>query len=538
MDYWLRATVLSVLLSAFFIHEGYSQVVSNPLSNNDKFNQFFKELYSPQLEMKRKDIVSVVIRKGKERDGVYQNLIRFWFSDKSYINFYNKVYPSKEAALNALPINIDGSYGSARLSWDNIRTEAITIDLKNSTLRNLSISHSSPRILSSNSKNNERFQNGLYKQNKSKFSNLVIARADGSKKVFRLPSPVNTCESIAVTVGGRKVNLGEDYSINPFLQTIEFKNPPKIGKRIRVSYESVQQQFYFNLTFENLTFDESHESLLGADSDRPSGNASYLSLSRTIDFSCTEGESWPEIVESPTNSHNKVLLFRAKKANERSSGQEKVRISANVRGVPAVSFVNSVDVYIPQDWKVLEQYDEQIDWLTLQEYWCATAGEPREGYPQFRMTIGMLKNKGRGEKLYFYLKCQDLFTTVKGKGSLEENYVTLYEVDHRKDRYFPIPIGEWINIKTEVVSGDMNTGHLLMIVTTSNQKKHIVFDETCPTHATGYDLPNANEALYTSLSPLKLYTSSKTLDCFNVNGKQLDLYFDNWSFIGNCITHE
>ena len=197
-----------------------------------------------------------------------------------------------------------------------------------------------------------------------------------------------------------------------------------------------------------------------------------------------------------------------------------------------------MDVLIPIEWAVLQDYENGIDWLTQQEYWCSSAGTPREGYPQFRMTVGMLKNRGKGKKLYYYLKCQDLFTTVNHDGSLDEKYVTLYEVDHRKDEFFPIPLGEWFNVRTEVISGDKETGHFKMTVTTANGKQYVIFDEICPTHATGYDEPDANEALYTSLSPLKLYTSSKILEFFQQNNKSFGVYYDNWSFIGRCVNHE
>lgn len=381
-------------------------------------------------------------------------------------------------------------------------------------------------------------KDGLYIERTNVISNVQLANPDGIKVEFHLPYPVNNSESVKVKIGKKNATYGIDYTIDPIRQIVVFAKPPNRKQKIMVSYETVYNEFSFSLNFDGLYFNSDHKQLQGFDSEAAVSNATYLAEKKYINFTCSYGEAWPELVPSQDNPSNKVLYFRVDNANEHNSKHHKVRISCNVRKVPATSFTNTVDVLIPIEWAVLQDYENGIDWLTQQEYWCSSAGTPREGYPQFRMTVGMLKNRGKGKKLYYYLKCQDLFTTVNHDGSLDEKYVTLYEVDHRKDEFFPIPLGEWFNVRTEVISGDKETGHFKMTVTTANGKQYVIFDEICPTHATGYDEPDANEALYTSLSPLKLYTSSKILEFFQQNNKSFGVYYDNWSFIGRCVNHE
>lgn len=509
------------------------------VSDNASFNMFCLSIYSPQLEHKRTSIRSVEVRKAKPKDDLYQNMVRIWFADQTYINLLNEIFPSEQSAISALPEHYECQYGIFDFAWDAIDSNTISINLRDAQLRSFTRQREANVEFSIRTKSVAAERNkALYSPKTVSFAKKVaIARGDGHSTLFYLPKPINKAETVVVYIGCRKLKR-TDYTINPFLRTIEFSKPPKRKKKISVHYSTDVREFHFDLNFDNLFFEEDQQRLIGKDGDREEQNASFLSSREYVNFTSTVGKAWCILTDNPTHPGDRVLRFLAEKTNDRSSSIDKVRISGNVRTIPAVSFENSVDVFLPSDWEVLRNYPDAIDWMTQQEYWCSASGAPRVGYPQFRMTIGMLKERGLNKELFYYLKCQDLFTTVGPDGSLNERYVTLYEKDHRIDHVFPIPIGEWFNIKTIVESGDLHSGHFKMIVTTEDGVEHIVFDEICPTHATGYDVPNANEALYTSLSPLKLYTSGEILQFFKMSGKTLSIYYNNWKFTGTCVQHE
>lgn len=509
------------------------------VSDNAAFNEFCLSIYSPQLEYKRSSIRSVEVRKAKPKDDLYQNMVRIWFVNQTYINLLNEVFPSEQSAISALPEHYECQYGTFVFAWDAIDSNSISFNLRDAKLRSFTRQEKPDEAISVRTKSivSERKEVLYSPKTISVAKKVTIARGDGHSTIFYLPKPINNAETVAVYIGCRKLKTS-DYTVNPFLRTIEFSKPPKRKKKISICYSTDIREFHFALNFDNLIFQGDQQRLIGKDGDREEQNASFLSSREYVNFTSTVGKAWCLLTDNPTHSGDRVLRFLAEETNDRSSGLDKVRISGNVRTIPAVSFENSVDVFLPSDWEVLRNFPDAINWMTQQEYWCSTSGVPREGYPQFRITVGMLKEKGLNKELFYYLKCQDLFTNVGLDGSLNERYVMLYEKDHRIDLVFPIPIGEWFNVRTIVESGDMHSGHFTMIVTTADGKEHIIFDEICPTHATGYDAPNANEALYTSLSPLKLYTSGEILQFFKRNGKTLSIYYNNWNFTGTCINHQ
>lgn len=525
--------VVLMLPSWLFAQEG------GGVCDNADFNKFCLSICAPQLENKKSSIKSVEVRKAKPKDDLYQNLVRIWFIDQTYINLLNKVFPSEQSAISALSEHYECQYGTFVFDWDAIDSNSISFNLLDAKLQSFTRQEETNVAFRVQTKSitSERNESLYTPKSLSLAKKVTIARGDGHSTLFYLPKPINNTETVVVYIGCRKLKM-TDFTINPFLRTIVFSKPPKRKKKISVRYSTDVREFHFAFNFDNLLFEEDQQRLLGKDGDREEQNASFLSSREYVNFTSTVGKAWCILTDNPIHPGDRVLRFLAEKTNDRSSGIDKVRISGNVRTIPAVSFENSVDVFLPSDWEVLRDYPEAINWMTQQEYWCSTSGVPRDGYPQFRMTVGMLKERGVNKELFYYLKCQDLFTTVGLDGSLNERYVTLYEKDHRIDHVFPIPIGEWFNVKTIVESGDLHSGHFTMIVTTEDGVEHIVFDEICPTHATGYDVPNANEALYTSLSPLKLYTSGEILHFFKMSGKSLSIYYNNWNFTGTCINHQ
>lgn len=515
----------------------FAQENKETVSDNDSFNRFCLSIVSPQLESRRETIRSVEVRKAKPMDDLFQNMVRIWFTDNTYVNVINKVYPSEQSALQALPDTFESSQGTFCFDWSYITSPSLSFNLRGAHFNSFINRVQGNLKKHSITPADNLYQQGVYELKQFSINKTKIAKGDGTSRVFYLPEPVSDSKSVNIYVGWKRLKPTE-YEIEPYNRKIVLHNPPKKNRKVSVKYNSEEYEFHFSFSFDNLSFDSNQQVLMGKDGNNEFQNASFFSKMNYVDFTSTKDKSWSSLVDNPFRPGDKVLRFLAKQTNDRSSNVDKVRIHGNVKSVPAVAFDNSVDVYIPTDWAVLSQYDEEINWLTQQEYWCSSSGSPRDGYPQFRITVGMLKEKGVNKQLYYYLKCQDLFTTVKENGLLNEKYVTLYEKDHRKDHNFAIPLGEWFNVRTIVKSGNSDSGHFKMIVTTQDGKEHIIFDEICPTRATGYDLPGANEALYSSLTPLKLYTSGAILDFFNSKGKSLSIYYNNWEFFGTCVNHK
>ena len=295
-----------------------------------------------------------------------------------------------------------------------------------------------------------------------------------------------------------------------------------------------KEEKVFELSFEGVKLN-GQKGWKGTDS-RTGLNTDYFSRDkRIITLQGTTRKSWAELVPAPKRKGN-VLHFIAAAANDRDIAGDKVRVTGSVNGLNATEIVNSVDIFVPCSMKALTNIESAITWLTIQEYWCAAAGIPVEGEPQFRMTLGMLKKAGKGNKLYLDLKVQDLETTKQADGSWKEKYTTLYELDDRESKRFEIPFGKWFNLRTEIVAGDRMNGHFRLVATDNKGCETVIFDEVCQTAATGYFKSGAKQPLYKSVSPLKLYTSAKMLQY--MKGKPLEIYYDNWNYKAICISEE
>ena len=295
-----------------------------------------------------------------------------------------------------------------------------------------------------------------------------------------------------------------------------------------------RQEQIFELSFEGVNLYGSNR-LEGLDAKTGLNASFYNREKRIINIQGTEGKAWAEIVKAPRRKGN-ALHFIAVKPNDKDVAGEKLRVTGSISGLNAVEVVNSVDIYVPRSWKALTKIEPGFTWLTVQEYWCATAGIPVEGEPQFRMTLGMLKKAGKGNKLYFDLKVQDLETTKQADGSWKEKYTTLYKLDDRESKRFEIPFGKWFNLRTEIVVGDSKSGHFRLVATDHKGRETVIFDEVCQTAASGYFKPGAKQPLYKSEAPLKLYTSAKMLQY--MKGKPLEIYYDNWKYKAICISEE
>lgn len=349
-------------------------------------------------------------------------------------------------------------------------------------------------------------------------------RIGGKHLIVDWDAVVRSCQTINLT--------GATFYSEPY--SISSKKRQSANKANSLNRVDNRHESELNLSFEGLILNEN--GLLEGKDVETGLNANYYSRdSRIITLQGVTGKAWVELCDAPKRK-GKVARFKAVTPNDRDIYGEKIRITGSINQLKATEVVNSVDIFVPCSWKALTKSDKAINWLTVQEYWCATAGVPVEGEPQFRMTLGMLKKAGKGNRLYFNLKVQDLETVKQADGSWKEIYKDLYELDDREWRKFAIPFGQWFNLRTEIVAGDKQNGHFRLIATNKKGQEIIIFDEICQTVATGYSKPNAKRPLYKNVSPLKLYTSINTLRL--MNGKPLVIYFDNWHYKAQCVESE
>lgn len=516
-----------LLLVPYLALYGQSKIT---VSENEVFNTIVKG-FSGYPESPTGYFISLQVEKANQQGGVFRNVVRLWFGEgiNEYINLLYQVFPSEGLAKAALTEEINNDGNVLLMNWDAVKGTSMVVSLKNTHF-----SEQSCKSVSAMPTKMKLIQNEFLTVERVAERLSVVERPDGKNKRFTLPNYVTDADDVQVFVDG-KILKPSKIKVYPTKKCIVFKRAPKKGKSITISNTVTLQEVIFNVSFEGLTIDEGLSCLKGQDSDTEF-NADYYSWTKkNLILQGTAGKAWPEIEDAPGRD-SKALRMKAVNANDQDVSGDKVRVTCSVAGLNAVEIVNSVDIYVPETWESLTESEEGISWLTVQEYWCSSAGIPVDGEPQFRMTLGMLKKAGKGERMYFDVKAEDITTKVNSDGSLNEKRTVIYELDDRDNKKFEIPFGEWFNLRTEIVSGDMSSGRFRLVASFNMGNEVVIFDNICQTFATGYMDLNTKRPLYKSESPLKLYTSDKMLQ--RMNGLPLEIYYDNWNYKALCISDE
>ncbi len=238
-------------------------------------------------------------------------------------------------------------------------------------------------------------------------------------------------------------------------------------------------------------------------------------------ISYEEGERnqrYAEICEDPTDPSNNVLKFKIIEPHIREGIHKKGRVQCNLKNNQCVKgFYQKVRLYIHPDMEYLKEWEKQVHWLSFFEFWN-NANWAGERTP-FRVTVNLVKKEnGPVDAMYFAAK-GDRDIRIGGWDPI------WYEVADD----FSVPFGTWIEIELYLKEGDENKGRFYMTVTPDGGEKQVIFDVTNVTQHPREKYPDG----YTHMNPLKLYTSDEIINYMNDNGKNLEIYWDDWEFYRN-----
>ena len=163
------------------------------------------------------------------------------------------------------------------------------------------------------------------------------------------------------------------------------------------------------------------------------------------------------------------------------------------------------------------QYKGRISWFTVMEWWEYRDNDidgDRAG--KSRVTLGINKEPGIGQELYWHLDAQKMQPQ-------SEKFNRLWE---HKNKRVPVPIGKWFVIESFFKPGDESTGRIWVSITPDSGERRVLFDVHNYTQHPDDPQPHRGWQFF------KLYTSSSILDYMRKAGRPVAGYYDDieyWS---------
>jgi len=228
---------------------------------------------------------------------------------------------------------------------------------------------------------------------------------------------------------------------------------------------------------------------------------------------------YAKVIPEPGNPSNQVLKFWLDAPNVSGS---KGRIQGNIYGNNGLyEFYQSVRVFLHDDFNTVREFPKAVHWLTIAEFWNNITWNQNVPY-RFRITLGIGKEAGAGDKLHFILDAQDceLFETGGQK------YTTIWAETNKE---IEVPVGSWFTLDLYYKEGNEKTGKFYLAMTSGKNEKRMIFDLTRVTHNTTDPKPDG----VGDFNPIKLYTSKELIGFMHSKGKTLQMYWDDYSLWKN-----
>lgn len=272
------------------------------------------------------------------------------------------------------------------------------------------------------------------------------------------------------------------------------------------------------------SYNDSKDIITGIDSEFTSNN-DWEELNNQenigdLKISYEDGDKtqrYAELTTDPTDSNNTVIKFKILEPHIVAGEHKKGRVQFNLYENECITeYYQTIKLYLHPDMEYLKEWDEEITWLSVFEFWD-NANWTAEDNP-FRVTVTLYKPAGKSDYINFLVIGEEQISS-------DEWNVVWYKIGDLLN----VPFGKWMNIELYIKEGDEKTGRFYMAVTPDNEQKIVLFNITNYTHSPDEKNPDG----YSHINPLKLYTSDNLINFLSDNNKNLQIYWDDWTFYKN-----
>ncbi len=221
---------------------------------------------------------------------------------------------------------------------------------------------------------------------------------------------------------------------------------------------------------------------------------------------------YARIVKDPENPNNHVLKFWLAGPNAYQGKKARVQASAS-RGVGLKNIYQSVRFRLSNDFQAIKNWDQEVKWLTLFEFWNNGAALGKDD--PFRISVDIVKpNASKGSPLY-------LRTTAQKHVREKRTFPTIWTETNEN---FEIPTDKWLTCEIFFQEGDNKTGRFYVSITSEERGKIVIADVQNFTHAPGAKNPDGLQ----EYNPFKLYTGKALIEYLSGNSKKLEVLWDDF----------
>ena len=242
------------------------------------------------------------------------------------------------------------------------------------------------------------------------------------------------------------------------------------------------------------------------------------------------------IVADPADPSNRVVRFWGIAA----PGAPKFRIQTDMSSPSddaLKEYACSVRLYVPEAMAALRDYPKAINWLTVAEFWNDSAWTSHEETEHaFRVTVGIAKNAGVNQDLFFRISTDDFSHTGTGKG---RKYKQIH-LEVVKATQFAIPFGKWMTLDYGFRDGGYKAeggrpgGLFTMAATPEGGRREVV----CSLESIMHSPQNPAPKGVTYWAPMKMYTSKEVAAWMESKGRGLELFYDDLRVWDGAATGE
>lgn len=227
-----------------------------------------------------------------------------------------------------------------------------------------------------------------------------------------------------------------------------------------------------------------------------------------------------KIVSDPSGTGRNSLQANVINDDPNTSGTTRAQMTLTLKdGVDLPVYHTSQRMYLGTDIPYIQNYSGSITWFELFEIWNKHVDTwDGDVAGSCRWNLSLFKDTGAGQPLYWVLKSEYMQPAAM-------SYKNVWRYNNTTT---PIPFGKWFTLDMYMKRGEGTAGHMTVTITPDGGSPQVLFDFANTTIYPGHP-----EIQLKSWQSFKFYLDDVYLDWMSTNGKNLTVYYNDYTWWQN-----